>query len=461
MMPTAATPARSRVWALAVPVILANLSVPLLGMVDTAVMGHLDSPAYLGAVAIGSLLFSYLYWGFGFLRMGTTGPTAQAMGAGDGAEARAVFGRAFLIGVTVAVLLWAAQVPIQAVAFALLDGSDEVEALAAEYFTIRIWSAPAALVQFAQIGWLMGLGRAKAVLAQQVVANVLNICLNLLFVFGLGMDVDGVALATVIAEYAGLAVGFLLMRPSLRALPGRWSRDRLLDPRRLRRLVGVNGDIFIRTLCLISAFAWFTAQGAQSGDVTLAANAVLLTFLTIASYALDGFAHAAETLVGGAVGAGDRRALGEAVRASTGLAVTMAAAISALFLVAGTPLIHLLTGLPEVRAAAGEALPWAIVLPLVAVWGFQFDGIFLGATESRPLSTMMVLCLGAFLGLSWLLLPLWGNHGLWAAFTAFMALRGVSLGLLYPALARRVAVNGRPAAGSPPAIPPAAPSPPA
>lgn len=433
----AAGTARSRVWGLAVPVILANLSVPLLGMVDTAVMGHLDSPAYLGAVAVGALVFDYLYWGFGFLRMGTTGPTAQAMGAGDGAEARAVFGRAFLIGAFVGLSLWALQVPVQAAALALLEGSEEVERLAAQYFAIRIWSAPAALIQFAQIGWLMGLGRAKAVLVQQVIANILNIGLNLLFVLGLGMDVDGVALATVIAEYTGAAVGLLLMRPSLRSLPGGWQRARLLDRTRLTRLVGVNGDIFIRTLCLISAFAWFTAKGAETGDVTLAANAVLLTFLTIASYGLDGFAHAAETLVGGAFGARDRAALREAVRASTGLALAMAGGISAAFLFGGPALVALLTGLPEVRETAALYLPWAVALPLVAVWGYQFDGIFLGATESRPLRNMMVLCLASFLGLSWLLMPVWGNHGLWAAFTAFMALRGLTLGAMYPALERR------------------------
>lgn len=450
--------ARSRVWALAVPVILANLSVPLLGMVDTAVMGHLDSPAYLGAVAVGALVFDYLYWSFGFLRMGTTGPTAQAIGAGDGAEARAVFGRAFLIGVTVALGLWLVQAPVRTAALALLEGSAEVESLAATYFSIRIWSAPAALVQFAQIGWLMGLGRAKAVLAQQVVANILNICLNLTFVLGLGMDVDGVALATVIAEYTGMVVGFLLMAPSLKALPGGgWDRARLLDPVRLKKLVGINGDIFVRTLCLISAFAWFTAKGAEAGDVTLAANAVLLTFLTIASYGLDGFAHAAETLVGGAVGARNRAALREAVTASTGLALALSAGMAALFLLGGPSLIAVLTGLPEVRAAAGEYLPWAVVLPLVAVWGFQFDGIFLGATESRPLRNMMILCLAAFLALSALLLPAWGNHGLWAAFTVFMALRGASLAALYPRMERRVTApsGGRPPAPAGSAGPPA------
>lgn len=427
-----------RVWALALPIILSNLSVPLLGAVDTAVMGHLDSPAYIGAVAVGALVFSYIYWGFGFLRMGTTGPTAQAIGAGDGAEARAVLGRAMLIGLSVGAVLWLLQAPILALAMGLLDASDEVEALAADYVRIRIWSAPAALVQYAQIGWLMGLGRARAVMIQQIGANVLNIVLNLLFVFGLGMTVEGVALATVIAEYAGVGIGFLLMAPALRSLGGRWDMARLRDPARLKRLIAVNGDIFIRTLCLLSAFAWFTAQGAASGDVVLAANAVLLNFLTFAAFGLDGFAHAAETLVGGAVGARDRESLRAAVRTSTIWALGTAGVLAGGFLLLGEVLIAVLTGLPEVQSAAAGYMLWAALMPLVSVWGFQFDGIYLGATESRPLRNMMILCLGAYLLMTWALVPLWGNHGLWAAFMAFMGLRGLTLAVLYPALERRV-----------------------
>lgn len=436
-----------RVWALALPIILSNLSVPLLGAVDTAVMGHLDSPVYIGAVAVGALVFSYIYWGFGFLRMGTTGPTAQAIGAGDGAEARAVLGRAALIGVTIGLGLWVLQGPILALAMAMLDASDEVEALATDYVQIRIWSAPAVLVQYAQIGWLMGLGRARSVMIQQIVANLLNITLNLVFVFGLGMTVEGVALATVIAEYAGVGVGFLLMAPALRGLGGGWDLARLLDRKRLKRLIAVNGDIFIRTLCLLSAFAWFTAQGAASGNMVLAANAVLLNFLTFAAFGLDGFAHAAETLVGGAVGARDRDSLRAAVRTTTVWALGTAGVMALGYLLLGDVLIAVLTGIPEVQEAAARYMLWAALMPLVSIWGFQFDGIYLGATESRPLRNMMILCLGLYLPLSWALVHLWGNHGLWASFMVFMGLRGATLALLYPALERRLTVEPSPQTG--------------
>ena len=313
----AMVPGHREIRRLAGPIILSNLSTPLLGAVDTAVMGHLPDAAYLGAVAVGSVIFSFLYWGFGFLRMGTTGFTAQAHGADDRDELRACLGRPLIIAGVLGVLLIALQWPIGRVAFALMDASVQVEAFAGTYFAIRIWSAPFALTNYAVLGWLLGTQRARHALVLQVALNGINIVLDLLFVVGLGYTIAGVAAASLLAEMAAAALGLGLCAHLLRGMGGRWSRARLLARDALVRLFRVNRDIFIRTLTLIFAFAYFTARGAQFGETTLAANAVLMQFQNILSFGLDGFAHAAETLVGSAVGARDRRAFAAAVRTST------------------------------------------------------------------------------------------------------------------------------------------------
>ena len=286
----------ARVFRLAAPIIVSNVSVPLLGAVDTAVVGHLPDPAYLGGVAVGSTIFSFLYWGFGFLRMGTTGFVAQARGACDGAEIRAVLGRALLTAAALGLLLIALQGPIRSMALGLVGASPAVDDSAAGYVAVRIWSAPATLANYALLGWLFGMQRPKTALVLLVLTNGLNIVLDLWFVVGLGWGVPGVAGASVIADYAAGGLGLFLI---LRTLPGRtgWERRRLFERTRLFALVRVNRDIFLRTLCLVFAFAWFTVQGARLGDLTLAANAVLLNLQSIMAYGLDGFAFAAEALV--------------------------------------------------------------------------------------------------------------------------------------------------------------------
>jgi len=425
------------IWALAVPIILSNITVPLLGAVDAAVMGHMESAAYLGAVAIGGLIFDYIYWGFGFLRQSTTGLAAQALGGNNGDEARAVFGRAAIIALSGAILLWIGQSFIFMAAKDILEASAEVEGLAQIYFEIRIWSAPAALMNYALIGWILARKDTRGVLIQQVVANVVNVILDLWFVMGLGYGVEGVAIATVIAQYIGLAVGFLVMRRNLTSLEGTWQLERILQGDQIKRLVSMNFDIFIRTVCLLSAFAWFTAQGAKLGDVTLAANAILLQFQQFTSYALDGFAHAVEVLSGHGVGKKDRAEFKGAVKASTKLAFVCASLFALFYFIFGSQLIGLFTNIEPVLSTANSYLIWAIALPLVSVWSFQLDGIYFGLTQTKILRNMMVISLVLYIPLSLFLLDQFGNHGLWAAFTIFMGLRAITLGLNFPSAEKK------------------------
>jgi MATE family multidrug resistance protein len=422
---------------LAAPIIVSNISVPLLGAVDTAVVGHLPDPAYLGGVAVGSMVFDFLYWGFGFLRMGTSGFVAQARGAGDGAEVRAVLGRALMTAGALGALILALQGPIGATALGLVGASPAVGASAAGYVAVRVWSAPATLANYALLGWLFGMQRPKTALVLQVFSNGLNIALDLWFVVGLGWGVAGVAGASVIADYAAAALGLWLI---LRTLPGQagWDRRRLLARDRLTALFRVNRDIFVRTLCLIFAFAWFTAQGARLGDVTLAANAVLLNLQSIMAYGLDGFAFAAEALVGGAVGARDRPAFVALTRAVTQWSVGLAVLVAAAYGVFGSAIVALFTDLPAVRATAAMYLPWMVASPLVSVWSYVLDGIYVGATRTAEMRNGMAIALGSYLVAAQLLLPAWANHGLWLAFLILMLMRAATLGAWFPRVLRSV-----------------------
>ncbi len=425
-----------RVLTLTAPIILSNLSIPLLGAVDTAVMGHLPDPAYIGGVAIGALIFSYIYWGFGFLRLGTTGLVAQAYGAGDADELRAILGRAGLLAVGLAGLLLLFQRPIGVFTFALLESTPEVESLAGTYYTIRLWGAPAALLNYVAWGWLIGVQRMRSALALSVFMNGLNIVLDLVLVVGLGHGIAGVALATLLSEWSALALAAWLVMRVLRHTGGAWSRERILDGERIAGLLRVNADIFVRTLCLVSAFAWFTAQGARMGNVLLAANAILLNFQTFMAYGLDGFAHACEALVGSAVGAGDRQLLRRAVRTTTLWAFGTAALFMLVYAAGGRMIIAVLTSIPEVRATAAIYLPWTAISPLISVWSFQLDGIFIGATRTPEMRNGMLISLGIFLAAGWILIPRMGNHGLWLAMMVFMVIRAVTLGAWYPRITR-------------------------
>ena len=440
MTETAATQARwnARVWALAGPIIVSNISTPLLGAVDTAVVGHLPDPAYIGGVAVGAVIFNFLFWGFGFLRMGTTGFTAQALGAGDQAELRAILARALLLAALLGALLILLQGPIGWVSFLLFEASDQVEGFARSYYEIRIWSAPAALANYAMLGWLLGTGRAGAVLLLQVALNGTNIVLDLLFVIGLGWGIEGVALASLLAEAGAAALGLIMIARLLRPHGGGWDRRRILARGPLLALLRVNADILVRTLCVVAAFAYFTARSATLGDVVLAGNTILMQFQSIMAYGLDGFAHAVEVLAGNALGARSRSAFRRAVATSTLWAAATALAVAGVYLAFGEALVALFTDLPEVRAAAVDFLPWMVAMPLVSVWSFQLDGIFIGTTRTGAMRNAMILSLGVFLAACWLLVPQLGNSGLWLSLVIFMGARAVTLGLYYPALERGV-----------------------
>lgn len=429
------------VWRIAAPMMLSNVSIPLLGMVDSAVVGHLDSPIYLGAVAVGATIFNFLFLGLNFLRMGTTGLAAQANGREDADEERTVLGQAALTALALAAALILLQVPLAQAAFAVIGASQDVTAEATTYFAIRIWAAPMVLVNFSLVGWFLGMQDARAPLVLMLTTNLVNIVLDLLFVVGFGWGVAGVAIATVIAEGAGTVLGLLLVRRHLRARPGRWQRSALLDPVRMRALFAINGNLWVRSLTLMFAFGFLTAMGARQGDLILAANAVLLTFQSFMAYGLDAFAHAAEAFIGKALGGRDREGFAQAFRVSMRWSIRFALVFAVVVAVLGVPVIGLITDLPAVRAAAAAYLPWLVVSPLISHWCFLYDGVYVGATRAREMrDTMLISCFAAYLPAWWLLDRLGaGNHGLWAAFMVFMAARGLTMHLLW----RRMQRDGR------------------
>ncbi len=429
-----------RMWRLALPMIVSNISIPLLGMVDTAVVGHLPDPAYLGGVAIGALIFSYVYWGLGFLRMSTTGLTAQSYGERGYQGVYAVLLRAGIMAIGFAAAILLLQSPIALLAFGLLSGSDQVELFGAQYFSIRIWGAPAALATFVFLGWFLGQEDAKTPLILQVIINGVNIVFDLIFVIGLDWGVEGVAAATLIAEYSGLLLGgfFVIRRLSLIGERPRLDLS-LLAFQDFKAMIAINRDIFIRTFCLTTAFALFTARSAQMGDVILAANTVLMNFLTIASHVLDAFAHAAEALVGAAKGRRDRAAFHAASMVAFQWGALVAVASTLLFFAFGPFLIDLLTGIEEVRVLAKDHMVWAAMMPVLAIWCFTLDGIFIGATRSADLRNGMLVTLAIYLAALYLLENSFGMNGLWAAVAVLMILRGVTLAVRYPALLRSIA----------------------
>ena len=424
------------VLAIAVPIILANVTTPIIGLVDTAVLGQLGDPHYIGGVAIGAMIFNLLYWTFGFLRMGTTGLTAQAQGKCDTSEIGATLMRALLIAFVAGAVLVALQIPISALSFSLLGGSEAVESSAADYFSIRIWGAPAALANFAFLGWFIGIGRARTALVLQLVLNGLNVLLDAWFVLGLDLEIRGVAYGTVISETVAAGAGFWLALAIFRQRGITLSLPHILDDTAIRRTLNVNGDIMIRTISVVFAFTWFTAKSAEAGDVILAANAVLLTLTYTAAYFLDGFAFAAETLVGQSIGAQRIKHFRDAVRLSTLWAIILSLVASALFWFAGGFIIDVLTINEEVRTSARVYLIWAALVPVTGVMAYQLDGIFIGATRTADMRNMMLLSLGVYLLLWALMTPIYANHGLWAALVIFMSLRAITLGLRYPALVR-------------------------
>lgn len=427
-----------RILAIAGPIMLSNVTVPILGAVDTAVIGQLGQAAPLGAVGIGAVILASIYWIFGFLRMGTTGLVAQARGAGDVAETGALLMRGLMIGLAAGLFFVIGQTAIFWAAFSIAPASPEVEALARSYLSIRIWGAPAAISIYALTGWLIAMERARGVFALQVAMNGLNVVLTIGFVLGLGWGIPGVAAGTLIAEWCGFGYGLWLCRA---AFAGDQWRDwaRVLDPVRLKRMAQVNADILVRSVVLQGSFTTFLFLGAGLGDVTLAANQVLLQFLEVSAYALDSFAFAAEALVGQALGHRDRAALRRAAIMTSEWGVGAALVMAAIILVAGPSLVDVMTTSPEVRAAARAYIPWMALSPLVGVAAWMLDGIFIGATETRALRNAMLLSVAVYAAALAVLLPAFGNHGLWAGLMILNLTRGVTLALRYPALEARAA----------------------
>lgn len=433
---------RNRVWQLAFPLILANLTIPLLGAVDTAVIGDL-SAAHIGAVAVGSTVFSFLYWGLSFLRLSTTGLAAQAYGAGDLEAALTWVTRAVLLAVVFGILILLCQMPIVSLTLTLFSPTSSVQIYVQDYVLLRIWGAPAALANLALLGWLIGLQRVKQALVLQVVINGTNIFLDIALAKLLGMEVRGVALATMISQYVGLAAGLYLILRLKADLNARWNPQATLERKPLLALMSLNRDIFLRSLCVIAAVGMFTIQGARMGELVLAANGILIIFQHFLAYGLDGFAHAAESLVGNAVGARDKTALRSAVKSSTQMALVVSLGYVAIFLLFGDAIISVITDLPDVRLTTQQYFGWVIISPIVSVWAFQLDGIFIGATRAKDMRNAMLVSFLIYLLLVLYLVPLLGNHGLWLAFTMFMIARGVTLMALYPRLEKTITVSAK------------------
>lgn len=427
-----------RILRIALPIVLANATVPLLGAVDTAVVGQMGVAAPIGAVGIGAIIIASVYWIFGFLRMGTSGLAAQAQGARDDQAVALTLWRGLIVGLGGGAVVVALQVPLIALAFALAPASDQVEAMAAAYLRIRLWGAPAAIAIYAITGWLIGLERTRGVLVLQVVMNGLNMVLDVLFVIGFGWGVAGVAVATVMAEVTGLALGLWLCRAAL-AQGVRAGLGALMAAAPLRRMMAANGDILLRSVLLQGAFTSFLFLGAAQGDVALAANQVLLQFLSIITYALDGFAFAAEALVGQAVGArAPHRVRQAAVRTSV-WAVGAALVLAVAFMVLGPVLIDLLTTAPEVQTAARGYLPWVVAVLLIGVASWMLDGIFIGALLTSEMRNAMLISVPIYAAAAAVLPTLMGNHGIWAALVVLNLARAVTMARLYPRAERLAA----------------------
>jgi MATE family multidrug resistance protein len=424
----------AQVFAIAGPAMVANLTTPLIGIVSTIAIGRLGDATLLGGVAIASVIFDCLFWLFAFLRMSTLAFTAQALGAGETQELRATLIRGLVVAALIGTALIVLQVPLAAILLGIMGGSEGVTRAAKTYFNIRIWSAPLALANYVVLGWLIGQARAKLALSVQIAINVINMAATALLVLVLDAGIAGAAIAAVAAEAFGIVLGILLARRLTRGQPA-IPRAALLDHAKLMRMLAVNRDIMIRTASLIAVFLFFTAQGARAGDVTLAANAVLNNFLLISAFFLDGLANAAEQLCGRAYGARDRGEFTSATRLVILWGFGFALAVTASYVLFGPTLIDIMTAGDEVRRTARGYLWMVALAPVLGVFAFAYDGIYIGATWARDMRNLMVLSLLIFLA-AWLALRSSGNTGLWGALLVNYAARGGLQALRYPALVR-------------------------
>ena len=426
----------ARILGIALPVVLSNATVPLQGAVDTGIIGNVSTETALAGVGIGASIFSIVFMGFNFLQMGCSGLTAQALGAGDSRRVLNTLARTLAIALAIAAVLIAMQAGILSLMLTFFGGSAEAQEAASLYFRIRIWGAPFELANYAVLGWFIGQEMTGRLLRHQLVTTLSNMSLSLILGVWLEMGLAGVALATVLANGLGLGYGLWLARKKRQVLMPEWVANwgRILQREELMRVMVLNRDIFIRTALLTLSFAWVTRLGAQQGELFLAVNVVLWQFLSLASYGLDGFAMAAETLVGQAKGAGDRAGFRRAAIKTGVWAGGLALIIAVLLWLFGGWLIALLTDLPDVREKAGEYLVWAALVPATGFVAFQLDGIFVGATASKAMRNAMIVSASLFFPLSIGLASVYGNHGVWAAIHAMFALRAATLLIAYPAV---------------------------
>jgi multidrug resistance protein, MATE family len=434
-MHSPATPSKvtsAQVFAIAGPAMVANLTTPLIGIVSTMAIGRLGDATLLGGVAVASVLFDCLFWLFAFLRMSTVAFTAQSLGAGETGEVRIILVRGFIVAAAVGLALILLQIPLSTILLDMMGGSEGVTQAAKTYFTIRIWSAPMALGNYVVLGWLIGQARAKLALGTQITINLINAAATALLVLVLDFGIAGAAIAAVIAETAGLALGILIAG---RLTHWKLAIDftTLFDRAKLMRMLSVNRDIMVRTASLIAVWLFFSAQGARAGDTALAANAVLNNFLLVSAFFLDGLANAAEQLCGRALGARDKDGFAGAVKLVMIWGFGFALAVATVFALFGPLLIELMTASADVRRLAREFLPFVIAAPLPGVFAFGFDGVYIGATWARDMRNLMLLSLLIFLT-AWFALRSFGNAGLWGALLVHYTARGGLEALRYPAL---------------------------
>lgn len=434
MIAQSANAINKRILRIAIPSIISNITVPLLGLIDVTIVGHLGSAAYIGAIAVGGMMFNIIYWIFGFLRMGTSGMTSQAYGRHDLDEVTRLLLRSVGVAVAIALCLLALQYPIRKLAFALIQTTAEVEQLATLYFHICIWGAPAMLGLYGFAGWFIGMQNSRFPMYIAITQNVVNIAASLSFVYLLHMKVEGVALGTLIAQYAGLLMAVLLWLRYYGSLKRHVAWRSVLQKQAMLRFFRVNRDIFLRTLCLVIVTLFFTSAGAAQGEVVLAVNTLLMQLFTLFSYIMDGFAYSGEALAGKYIGAGNHRALHLTVRQLFAWGIGLSAAFTLLYLLGGKAFLGLLTNESSVISEAGNYFYWVLAIPLAGFAAFLWDGVFIGATATRQMFYSMLVASASFFLVYYSLHPWMGNHALWLAFIIYLSLRGI----VQTALSRKI-----------------------
>lgn len=421
-----------KILRIAVPSIVSNITVPLLGLVDTAISGHMGSAVYIGAVAVGSMIFNVIYWLFGFLRMGTSGMTSQALGRRDLDAVASLFARSLAVALGIALVIIALQVPIGRVALAFVNPTDDIRMSASAYFCICVWGAPAMLCLYSLTGWYIGMQNTRLPMFVSIMQNVVNIAASTVLVYGFGMKVEGVALGTLTAQYAGLAVSLVLWSRTYGRRMFRRIRWRgILDGAAMRSFFCVNRDIFLRTLFIVSVNFYFLSAGASQGAVILAVNTLLMQLFTIFSYVMDGFAYAGEALCGRLHGAGNHTEFKAAVRRLFGWGASLAAVYTAAYALGGNAFLSLLTDNGAVIAASADYFPWAVLVPVCGMAAFIWDGVFIGVTATRGMLLSSAVSALLFFVVYAALRPILHNHALWLSFLVYLAARGIMQSLIY------------------------------